>query len=220
MGAAIAAISENSGWISAAMSVASGLMQMAEGSRQSSLIEAQGRQQADSLRFQGELALLQGQQKSLSYKREELNAKKQANDITERLMRANSAAIARAAATNLNPFTGSPLNLQLYNDKTAMSEKEIADMNAEGMASGGRNALGMAQLQRDSYMTAADNALETARIQASNASSKGLMGGLMTIGGGIFNFAKLGGAPAGANSLYSIDRVNSFDDGSMMRAFR
>ncbi len=198
MAAAVAFVAANAGWISAATSVASGLMQM-----------QQGREQADSYRFQGQMAALQASERSLNYKREELNASRQAAAVLERMQRANSAVVARAGAMNIMPFSGSPLDLQNYNTQRAGSEWEIAQSNKEMAAMGGKNALLAGEMQRGQYNSAADS-----------AESSGMMKGLFSIAGGAAGFAKLGGAFGGANSIGSIDRINSFDDGSMMARFR
>jgi hypothetical protein len=195
MAAAVAFIAANSGWISAAMSVVSGLSSI-----------AQGQQQADSYRFQAQMATLQAQEKSLNYKREELNASRQANSVLERLQRANSAVVARASAMNIMPFSGSPLNLQAYNNTQGGNEWEVANSNKDLMALGGKNALMMGDMQSQQLNSAADQ-----------AESAGWMKGLMSFGGAALGYAKLGGAGDAANSMSSIDRVNSFDDGSMMR---
>lgn len=173
MAEAVAFIAANSGWISAATSVASGLMQMQQGS-----------EQAASYRFQGQMAALQASERSLSYKREELNASRQAAAVLERMQRANSAVIARAGAMNIMPFSGSPLDLQKYNSKRAGSEWEVAQSNKEMAALGGKNALLAGDMQRAEYDSA-----------ASSAESAGMMKGLFSIAGGAAGFAKLGGAP-------------------------
>ena len=195
MAEAVAFIAASAPYISTAMSVASGLMAM-----------QQGAEQAASYRFQGQMATLQASERSLSYKREELNASRQAAAVLERMQRAYSAVVARAGAMNILPFSGSPLNLQNYNTQRAGSEWEIAQSNKEMAAMGGKNALTAGEMQRNSYNSAADS-----------AESSGMMRGLFSIAGGAVGFAKLGGAFGGANSIGSIDRVNSFDDGSMMR---
>lgn len=173
MAEAVAFIAANSGWISAATSVASGLMQMQQGS-----------EQAASYRFQGQMAALQASERSLSYKREELNASRQAAAVLERMQRANAAVIARAGAMNIMPFSGSPLDLQKYNTTRAGSEWEIAQSNKEMAALGGKNALLAGDMQRAEYDSA-----------ASSAESAGMMKGLFSIAGGAAGFAKLGGAP-------------------------
>lgn len=195
---AVAWIAANSGWLSAATSVASGLMSI-----------QQGQESAASMRFQGQMANLQAQERSLNYKREEVNANKQAASIMERMQRANSAVVARAAAMNIMPFSGSPLDLQKYNTTKGMDEFGTAKDNAGSFARAGKTALAMGELQLSEANSAADS-----------AESSGLMKGLFSIGAGAFGFAKLGSAPTAANSMYSIDRVNSFDDGSMMMRFR
>lgn len=146
----------------------------------------QGQQQADSLRFQGQMANLQAQERSLSYKREELNATRQANAIMERLQRANAAVTARAAAMNISPFSGSPLNLQLWNTQKAGDEQEIAKSNRELAALGGRNALAMGALQQQEYNSA-----------ASAAEDAGMMRMLSSFGSAYMGYSQLGGPPSG-----------------------
>lgn len=178
-----------------AMNVASGIMQY-----------RQSQQQASQLRFQGQMAMLQGQERSLTYRREELNAQRQANAVLDRLQRANASVVARAAAMNIMPFEGSPLNLQANNSKQAGDEWEIAKSNKEAMGIGSKNALAMGDMQQRNYNSAAD-ATEDA----------GMFKMLMSFGNAAYGYSQLGSAPTSVNSLYSVDRVNSFDDGSMMR---
>jgi hypothetical protein len=168
-----------------------------------------GNDQADALRFQGQMANLNAQERSLNYKREELNASRQAAAVLERMQRANSAVVARAGAMNIMPFSGSPLDLQKYNTQRAGSEWEIAQSNKEMAAMGGKNALIAGQMQQQQAESAAESAVMGGWLKAFGA-----------IGGAAYGQSQLGGAPAGANSIGSIDRINSFDDGSMMARFR
>ena len=165
-----------------------------------------GNDQADALRFQGQMANLNAQERSLSYKREELNASRQAATVLERMQRANSAVVARAGAMNIMPFSGSPLDLQNYNTERAGSEWEIAQSNKEMAAMGGKNALIAGQMQLQQSNSAADAAVMGGWLKA-----------IGSVGMAAYGQGQLGGAPDGANSMGSIDRVNSFDDGSMMR---
>lgn len=147
----------------------------------------QSQQQAEALRFQGDMALIQSQQKSLSYQREELNARKQANAVVDRLARANSAVIARAAAMNLMPFEGSPLDLQGYNNKQAGDEWIIAKDNAETMALGSKQSLQMGQLQRNQNYSAADSTESLGWLKAISSFGSTLYGGSNLGGPSIFS---------------------------------
>jgi hypothetical protein len=144
----------------------------------------QGYAQADALRFQGQMANLQAQEKSLQYKREELNAQRQADAIMDRLMRANGAAAARASAMGIMPFSGSPLDLQNYNTTQAGEELEINKSNREMLALGGKNALTMGQMQ-----------LAQSNEAASNAITSGWINAFASAGQAMYPGSRLGGAP-------------------------
>lgn len=186
-------LGEYGGYISAGMSVVSGMQSI-----------QQGQFAAQAQRFQGDMALMQAREKSLAYKREELNAQKTANAVLERLQRANSAVVARAAATNIQPFSGSPLDLQKYNADKAGDEWVTAQSNEEMAVLGGKNSLASGMLQQRANYAAADatEAMANAR-------------GWTSIIGGLVGFGKLG---SGSNSMGSLTYENNFDNGWMMKA--
>jgi uncharacterized protein involved in type VI secretion and phage assembly len=147
-----------------------------------------GNEQASALRFQADMARLNAQERSLGYKREELNAQRQANAVMERLQRSNSAVIARSSAMGIMPFSGSPLDLQKYNAEQAGDEWEIAKSNKEMAEMGGRNALLAGEMQRKELKSA-----------ASSASMGGWLKALGTLGFTAYGQSQLGGpqqAPA------------------------
>jgi hypothetical protein len=212
------------GIISAGMSIVSGLRSINEGQRQAEAMRMQGmlqnqqyqtqamqyRMQAAQMQQQGQMALIQAQERSLNYRREELNAKRQANNILERLARANGAAIARAAAMNIQPFSGSPLDLQKYNDREAGKEWEIAAENATTSKDAASRALKWGELQKGEYdigalsaFYAGDIAIGTGSMAEASANSAvqkikddALWKGIMSIGEGVVGFGRLGGPPS------------------------
>jgi len=116
--------------------------------------------QAQKMSLQAEQAKLQGRQNALNYSN-------QANQIFQRQLRIASAARARAAASGIDPFTGSPMTSQQADAVMAGREFQIMRENADLSIYGGLAAsqdLNIASAIAGSFSTAP--ALLTAASQA------------------------------------------------------
>lgn len=144
----------------------------------------QGEAQAQQLRFQANQSILQGQERSINYMREEINARRQAEAIMDRVGRANSAMIAKAAAQNIMPFEGSPLDLQKYNTTTGGRDWATAMENADSMDRASSRALAAGEMQAQQYRSA-----------AGSARTAGWFSGLSNLAMAGYQYSRLGNAP-------------------------
>lgn len=154
--AAAAAIAPYAGAIAAA-GTATSVVALAQSA---SVQKQQSEMQAQKMSLQAEQAKLQGRQNALNYSN-------QANQIFQRQLRIASAARARAAASGIDPFTGSPMTSQQADAVMAGREFQIMRENADLSIYGGLAAsqdLNIASAIAGSFSTAP--ALLTAASQA------------------------------------------------------
>ena len=180
-----------------ALNVISAQQSIEQGKETAALTRQRGEMQAQQYRFQSQMTLLQSEQKSLQYKREELNMRRDAEKINENLRRANSAVIARAGAMNIQPFSGSPLDLQKYNEKVAGEEGVIARENIETTKRGGEQALRWGKLQSSEFETAAQYSVYNAYAEAANIEKQASRAAMMKIASAAFSAYQIGSAPSG-----------------------
>lgn len=124
--AAAAAIAPYAGTIAAAGTAVSTVSTLAAASVQNQQSELQ----AQKMSLQAEQAKLQGRQNALNYSN-------QANQIFQRQLRIASAARARAAASGIDPFSGSPMTSQQADALMAGREMQILRENADMAIYGG-----------------------------------------------------------------------------------
>ena len=124
--AAAAAVAPYAGAIAAVGTATSVVSTLATASVQ----KQQADLQAQKLSLQAEQAKLQGRQNALNYSN-------QANQIFQRQLKIASASRARAAASGIDPFTGSPMTSQQADAIMAGREFQIMRENADMAIYGG-----------------------------------------------------------------------------------
>jgi hypothetical protein len=130
-------------------------------------------------KFQKTMYNLQAQQEELKGRADALRFNQQALAILETQRRTTAALVARSASAGVDPFTGSPMDVDRWNAYQAGEEYNILDENADIAIAGG-----LARSQ--SLQAAGDQALRSAKI-----------GALTTLAMGAYSYSQLS-TPGGA----------------------
>lgn len=135
-----------------------------------------GQAAARAYRQQAERAKLEGRQKALEYKRKGVQ-------VLQNIRATLSATNARAAAGNMDPFSGTALSLRGFALQAGTEDFYLTRENALLAETNGI-------MQAGEYQRA-----------ASQAKRQGFIAAIGTVGAGMMSYASIGGAPAGGTQI-------------------
>lgn len=146
---------------SAIPAVVFGVASLAMSAKQAKAQKQAAEMQAVAYNEQAAEATLKGRYEALEYKQRGVDALRRLNEV----MAAN---IARAAAGNVSPISGSAQTINTFSEAEAIREKNISASNAI-------MAEGDAAFQADQYRSAANIARKTGSVQAASTITSGLI---------------------------------------------